>query len=299
MKETVGFIGLGNMGSPMALNLLKAGYSLQVFNRTSSKAESLLQQGASQAFSSRAIAEQVTVVISMVADDEALEAVALGEEGILAGLALGGIHVDMSTVLPDTSKKLSDLYQERGVHFVAAPVFGTLDMAAAADLRICPAGPAAVIDRCRPLFDAMGQVFIVAGEEPHLANVLKLVGNFFLLSLNETLSEAFTLAEKAGLKSQQVLELVQLILPGPASQGYATRISRHEFSLPNFPIRLALKDAGHMRRLADQVVAPLPLADLGYRHLLAALARGRGELDQTALVTVVREMAGLEAGVDE
>ena len=279
MKETVGFIGLGNMGSPMALNLLRAGYSLQVFNR--------------------AIAEQVTVVISMMADDDALEAVALGEEGILAGLALGGIHVDMSTVLLDTSKKMSHLYQERGGHKVDAPVFGTLDMAAAADLRICPAGPPEVIDRCRPLFDAMGQVFIVAGEEPHLANVLKLVGNFFLMSLNETFSEAFTLAEKAGLESQQVLELAQLLLPGPASQGYATRISRHEFSLPNFSVRLALKDVGHMRRLADQVAAPLPLADLGYRHLLTALARGRGELDQTALVTVVREMAGLDAGVDE
>ncbi len=196
MKETVGFVGLGNMGLPMAQNLLKAGYSLQVFNRTSSKAESLLQQGASRAFSPRAVAEQVTVVISMVADDEALEAVALGEEGILAGLALGGIHVDISTVFPDTSKKLSELYPERGVHFVAAPVFGTLEMAAAARLFICPAGPAEIIDRCRPLFDAMGQVFIVAVEEPHLANVLKLVGNFFLMSLNETFSEAFTWQRK-------------------------------------------------------------------------------------------------------
>ena len=153
------------------------------------------------------------------------------------------------------------------------------------------------IDRGRPLFDAMGQVFIVAGEEPHLANVLKLVGNFFFLSLNETLSEAFTLAEKAGLKNQQVLELVQLILPGPA-QDYATRISRQEFSSPSFTIRLALKDVGYVRRMADQAAAPLPLADLVSSHLLAALARGRGELDRTALVTIVREMAGLEAGVE-
>jgi 3-hydroxyisobutyrate dehydrogenase-like beta-hydroxyacid dehydrogenase len=296
MTQTAGFIGLGNMGLPMAQNLLKAGHALWVFNRTPGRAKSLLERGATWVPSPRTVAEQVGIVISMLADDEALKAVSLGEQGILEGLAKGGVHIDMSTIAPDTTKELNQLYRERGAHFLAAPVFGRPEAAAAAKLWICPAGPAEVIERCRPLFDAMGQGVIVVGAEPHLANVLKLVGNFFVVSAIETLSEAFTLAEKAGLEVEKVLEIVKALLPVPLFQGYGARIARNEFSPPGFSLRLGLKDVGLMRKLADQAAAPLPLADLAYGHLLAALARGRGELDWGALVTVTRELAGLESG---
>jgi len=232
----------------------------------------------------------------MLADDEALQALSLGTEGILAGLAKGGVHVDMSTVSPDTSKRLARLYCEQGVHFIAAPVFGRPEAAAAAKLWICPAGPAEVIERCRPLFDAMGQGVIVVGTEPHLANALKLVGNFFVVSAIETLSEAFTLAEKAGLKRETILDVLKALLPVPLFQGYGTRIARNEFSPAGFSTRLGLKDVGLMRKLAEEVAAPLPLADLAHNHLLAALAKGRGDLDWGALVTVVRELAGLAPG---
>ena len=296
MTTAIGFVGLGNMGLPMAHNLLKAGYPLHVFNRTAARAEGLLAQGATWAPSPRTVAQRVGLVISMLADDEALESVALGEQGILAGLAKGGIHVDMSTVSPDTSKRLAQRYREQGVHFIAAPVFGRPEAAAAAKLWICPAGPAEVIERCRPLFDAMGQGAIVVGTEPHLANALKLVGNFFVVSAIETLSEAFTLAEKAGLKRETILDVIKALLPVPLFQGYGTRIARNEFSPAGFSTRLGLKDVGLMRKLAEEVAAPLPLADLAHNHLLAALAKGRGDLDWGALVTVVRELAGLAAG---
>ena len=296
MTTAIGFVGLGNMGLPMAHNLLKAGYPLHVFNRTAARAEGLLAQGATWAPSPRAVAQRVGIVISMLADDEALESVALGEQGILAGLAKGGIHVDMSTVSPDTSKRLAQRYREQGVHFIAAPVFGRPEAAAAAKLWICPAGPAEVIERCRPLFDAMGQGVIVVGTEPHQANALKLVGNFFVVSAIETLSEAFTLAEKAGLKRETILDVLKALLPVPLFQGYGTRIARNEFSPAGFSLRLGLKDVGLMRKLAEEVAAPLPLADLAHNHLLAALAKGRGDLDWGALVTVVRELAGLAAG---
>src|SRR6266568_8000172 len=296
MTTAIGFVGLGNMGLPMAHNLLKAGYPLHVFNRTAARAEGLLAQGATWAPSPRTVAQRVGIVISMLADDEALESVALGEQGILAGLAKGGIHVDMSTVSPDTSKRLARLYREQGVHFIAAPVFGRPEAAAAAKLWICPAGPAEVIERCRPLFDAMGQGVIVVGAEPHLATALKLVGNFFVVSAIETLSEAFTLAEKAGLKRETILDVIKALLPVPLFQGYGTRIARNEFSPAGFSLRLGLKDVGLMRKLAEEVAAPLPLADLAHNHLLAALAKGRGDLDWGALVTVVRELAGLAAG---
>ena len=296
MTTAIGFVGLGNMGLPMAHNLLKAGYPLHVFNRTAARAEGLLAQGATWAPSPRAVAQRVGIVISMLADDEALESVALGEQGILAGLAKGGIHVDMSTVSPDTSKRLAQRYREQGVHFIAAPVFGRPAAAAAAKLWICPAGPAEVIERCRPLFDAMGQGVIVVGTEPHQATALKLVGNFFVVSAIETLSEAFTLAEKAGLKRETILDVIKALLPVPLFQGYGTRIARNEFSPAGFSLRLGLKDVGLMRKLAEEVAAPLPLADLAHNHLLAALAKGRGDLDWGALVTVVRELAGLAPG---
>jgi 3-hydroxyisobutyrate dehydrogenase-like beta-hydroxyacid dehydrogenase len=296
MTIPVGFIGLGNMGLPMARNLLKAGQALCIFNRTKARADTLLAHGATWAASPRAVAEQAKIVISMLADDAALLAVALEEQGVLAGLAKDAVHVDMSTVSPDTTKHLAQLYGERGAHFIAAPVFGRPEAAAAAKLWICPAGPAEVIERCRPLFNGMGQGVIVVGTEPHLASILKLVGNFFVISAIETLSEAFTLAEKSGLKVETVLEVIKALLPVPLFQGYGTRMAHSEFIPPGFGLRLGLKDVRLMRQLADQVAAPLPLADIAHGHLRAALAKGRGELDWGALITVVRELAGLEAG---
>jgi 3-hydroxyisobutyrate dehydrogenase-like beta-hydroxyacid dehydrogenase len=219
--------------------------------------------------------------------------VALGEHGVLSGLPRDGVHVDMSTVFPDTAKEITRRYEEQGAHYIAAPVFGRPDAAAAAKLWICPAGPSAIIERCRPLFNAMGQGVIVVGAEPYLANVLKLVGNFFVISAIETLSEAFTLAEKAGLEVDRVLDVVKALLPVPLFQGYGTRMARGEFTPPGFSLQLGLKDVGLMRKLADQVSAPLPLADIAHGHLRAALAQGRGELDWGALITVVRNLAGL------
>jgi 3-hydroxyisobutyrate dehydrogenase-like beta-hydroxyacid dehydrogenase len=294
--SSVGFIGLGHMGLPMAQNLLKAGHALHVFNRTKARADTLLTQGASWEPWPREVARKSSIVISILADDVALQEVALGEQGILAGLAPDGVHVDMSTVSPDTSKDLAQRYQERGMHYVAAPVFGRPDAAAAAKLWICPAGATEIIERCRPLFNAMGQGVIIVGNEPHLANVLKLVGNFFVISAIETLSEAFTLAEKSGLEVDRVLDVVKALLPVPLFQGYGARMARSEFTPPGFGLRLGLKDVGLMRKLADQVAAPLPLADLAHSHLRAAFAKGRGELDWGALITVVRELAGLAPG---
>lgn len=296
MTTPVGFVGLGAMGLPMARNLLKAGYGVRVFNRTVSRAEGLSTQGATVLTSPRAVAEQAPIVVSIMADDAALESVALGPNGILAGLTKDGIHVDMSTVSPDVSKMLSQRYRERGVHYIAAPVFGRPEAAAAAKLWICPAGPSAVVERCWPLFNAMGQGVIVVGEDPHLANVLKLVGNFFVISAIETLSEALTLAEKSGLKADTVLEVVKALLPGPLFQGYGGRMARSEFVPPGFVLRLGLKDVGLMRKLAEQGSAPLPIADIMHEHLRAAAAKGRGELDWGAVITVVRELAGLAPG---
>ena len=299
MTPSIGFIGLGRMGLPMARHLLDADFPLAVFNRTASRADALRQNGAGWADSPRELAARSDIVISIIADDAALRAIALGEDGILAGLKPDGIHVDMSTVSPDVTKELAPLYHEQGTHFVAAPVFGRPEAAAAAKLWVCPAGSAAAIERCRPAFEVMGQGVIVVGEEPHLANVLKLVGNFFVIAGIETLSEALTLAEKGGLQNETVLELIRALLPVPLFQGYGSRIAKQEFLPAGFALALGLKDVGLMQQLAKDVAAPLPLADLADTHLRAAFARGRGDLDWGALATVVREMAGLPSGAPE
>jgi len=296
MTTPVGFVGLGNMGLPIAQNVLKAGYALHVFNRTAAKAEGLLAQGATWAPSPQVLAARTGLVLSIVTDDDALQAVALGEHGILAGLPREGIHVDMSTVFPDTSKHLAQVYRERGAHFIASPVSGRPEQAAVGQLVIYQAGPVAILERCRPLFTALGQSVIRAGEEPHLTNVLKLVTNFMAVAVTETLSEAFTWAEKTGLTSEPVLEMLQVNFPSWVYQLFARRITQSDFYSPGASVQLWLKDVGHMRKLAEQVATPLPLADVAYRHLLAALARGRGDLDVAALVTVVRELAGLAPG---
>jgi 3-hydroxyisobutyrate dehydrogenase-like beta-hydroxyacid dehydrogenase len=296
MTTPVGFVGLGNMGLPMAQNVLKAGYALHIFNRTAAKAEGLLAQGATWAPSPQVLAARTGLVLSMVTDDDALHAVALGEHGILAGLPPQGVHIDMSTVFPDTSQRLADIYRERGAYFIAAPVSGRPEHAAAAQLLIYAAGPAVVLAQCRPLLHTLGQGVIVVGEAPHLANVLKLVTNLIVFALDETLSEVFTLADKAGLKSEPVLEMIRVLFPSSIIQLYARRIATSDFYSPGASVRMGLKDLGHMRKLAEQVAAPLPVAELASRHLLAALARGRGDLDVAALVTVVRELAGLAPG---
>ena len=299
MTPSLGFIGLGRMGLPMAQHLLDADFPLAVFNRTASRADALRQNGARWADSPRELAARSDIVISIIADDAALRAIALGEDGILAGLKPDGIHVDMRTVSPDVTKELAPLYHDRGAHFVASPVFGRPEAAAAAKLWICPAGPAAASDRCRPAFEVMGQGVIVVGEEPHLANVLKLVGNFFVIAGIETISEALTLAEKGGLQNETVLELIRALLPVPLFQGYGNRIAKQEFLPAGFALALGLKDVGLMQKLAKDVAAPLPLADLADNHLRAAFARGRGDLDWGALATVIREMAGLPSGAPE
>ena len=294
MGEAIGFVGLGNMGLPMAQNLLKADYDLYVFNRTVTRAEGLLAQGATWAESPRVLAERTRLVISMVADDEALEAVSLGEQGILAGLPPEGVHIDMSTVFPDTSRNLAQQYVTRGVHFIAAPVSGRPEQATEGQLVVYPAGPTQVLERCRSIFEALGQTVIVVGEEPHLANVMKLVTNFFVFSVIEALSETFTLAEKSDLKAQHLLDMIQVFFPSPIIQTYAGRIAQQHFSEPGATLGLVSKDVRHIRRLADHAGAPLPLADIIHRHFLVALAQGKSDLDVAALSTVLREMSGLE-----
>ena len=173
----VGFIGLGLMGSGIAANILKAGHDLIVYNRSAAKTEPLVRDGAKAATTPREAAAGREIVLSMLADDAALEAVLEGDDGLLAGLAPGALHVSLSTIAVATADSVAARHAAKGQAYVSAPVFGRPDAAAAARISVVAAGPAAEIAKAKPLFEAIGQA-VEVGETASHANVIKLCGNF-------------------------------------------------------------------------------------------------------------------------
>ena len=193
----ISFVGLGNMGRPMAANLLKAGFDLTVWNRTPQSADDLVAAGAAPA-ASPADASRADVVITMLADDAAVEQVAF--EGRLVDLLPpGAVHVSMSTISVRLSQRLAVAHQAHGGIYVSAPVFGRPNAAAEAKLFVVCAGPGSALDRLQPIFDAIGQRTFRFGEQPEHANIVKLSGNFLIASVIESLGEALALARKSGI----------------------------------------------------------------------------------------------------
>lgn len=293
----IAFIGLGSMGLPMASNLLRAGHDLMVYNRTRSRAEALTEQGARVAESPRGAATGVEVLITMLADDGALEAVMSGKQGALQGLSRGAVHVSMSTISHSLSSRLGAEHQARDQSYVAAPVFGRPDAAQAAKLWIVAAGPAEAIERCGPLFDAMGQGVEVVGAEPPKANVVKLAGNFLLASAIEALGEAFALVRKHGVDPTRFLEVVNgKVVRSPVYENYGTLIVNQRYQPAGFKLRHGLKDIRLALGAGEELTVPLPLASLLRDEYLAAMARGWGDIDWAGLARLSAVNAGLGEG---
>jgi 3-hydroxyisobutyrate dehydrogenase-like beta-hydroxyacid dehydrogenase len=294
----VGFIGLGNMGNGMARNLLKAGHSVTVYNRTRSRAGELQQEGASVA-DAPADASHGEVVITMLADDHAVEQVVFGADGsagVLSAIDSTSIHISMSTISVALSDKLAAAHAAKRTAYVAAPVFGRPAAAEAAQLAIIAAGPADALKRCQPLFDVMGQRTFIVGEKPSSANLLKLIGNFMLASAIETLGEAIALGRKAGLDAALVLEvLTGTLFPTPVYKNYGGMIARQDFEPAGFKLPLGLKDVRLVMAAAESLNVPLPIASLVRDHFISALARGWAEKDWSAVSLVSSEAAGLQA----
>jgi len=289
----VGFIGLGKMGRGIAENLLKAGHSLTVYNRTRARAESLAAQGARVA-ATPADASRGDAVFTMLADDSALESVALSDSGIVASLPRGAVHISLATISVALSNRLAEAHARAGSEFVAAPVFGRPEAAAAAKMFVVAAGPAAVLARCQPLFDAIGQRTFPMGDQPASAIAVKLAGNFMLASVVETLGEAFALVRKYGIPPAQFLDLItSSIFPAPVYKAYGTLIAEQRFQPAGFQLPLGLKDVRLALAAAEAVGVPLPVASLVRDQMLTALARGFGESDWSVLGKLSAENAGL------
>ena len=291
----IGFIGLGSMGQAMAANLLKAGFKLRVWNRSADKADALVALGATRVQHPADAADAAGIVITMVSDDAALRQVVHGDHGIGESLGRGAIHLSMSTIAPQTAQELATAHATHGTDYVAAPVFGRPDAAAARMLFMLCAGPQEARQRVQPLLEAMGQRVFELGDDPVAANVLKLSGNFMILGVIEAMAEAMTLGERYGVARERTVEvLTQSIFPAPIFVNYGRQIAAHAYQPARFKLALGLKDADLVLAAARKVAVPMPLAQLLQGRLLSALARDRGEFDWTAAALGVSEDAGLK-----
>jgi 3-hydroxyisobutyrate dehydrogenase-like beta-hydroxyacid dehydrogenase len=293
MKETVGFIGLGAMGSALAANLLKAGFGVRVYNRAVEKARPLVQQGAILARTPGEAAEPGGIVLTMVANDAALEAVTLGPNGFLSPLK-DGVHLSMSTIAPKLASKLAALHQEAGGHFVASPVFGKPDVAAAAKLWIVTAGDAAARARVRPLQEAMGQRVFELGDDPASAHAIKLAGNFLLGAAVEAMAEAFTLAQKHGVPRKETYEFfTSTLFDCFVYRDYGQLVSSEHYQPVGAKPSLIRKDYGLILDAAAEKLVPMPLAALIHQRLTARVAKGHDDVDWASFAREVSESAGV------
>jgi 3-hydroxyisobutyrate dehydrogenase-like beta-hydroxyacid dehydrogenase len=245
--------------------------------------------------SPREAASGAEVLITMLADDAAVEAVIFGDQGAFLGLNRGAIHVSMSTIGHALSRRLASEHGARGQKYIAAPVFGRPDAAQSAKLWIVTAGPGEAIERCRPLFDAMGQGVEIVGEDPPVANVVKLAGNFLLASAIEAMGEAFALVRKYGVEPKRFLEIANgRLIRSPVYENYGNLIVSQRYQPAGFKLRHGLKDVRLALAAGEEVTAPLPVASLLRDHYLAAMARTWGDLDWAALAKLSAVNAGLE-----
>jgi 3-hydroxyisobutyrate dehydrogenase-like beta-hydroxyacid dehydrogenase len=233
--------------------------------------------------------------MTMLADDEAVEGVIFGDEGALDALPAGAVHCSLSTIGPALSERLAAAHRERGGGYVAAPVFGRPEAAEGRKLWVVAAGPADALDICAPLFDAIGQGTRRVGDAPATANVIELAGNFMIAAMIETLGEAFALVRRSGVDAAEFLELINaLLFKSPIYQSYGALIAGERFEPAAFKLHLGLKDVRLALAAADSAGVPMPLGSLLHDNFLAAVGRGKGEIDWAGLAGLIAENAGLE-----
>jgi len=291
MKTKIGFIGLGNMGINMAKNLIGAGYHLQVYNRTISKADELEQASITRCKSPAEAADGVRLIITMLADDEVVKETVLGKDGILTTLPKNGLHISMSTISTEAAKHLAEHHADAGSLYLAAPVFGRPEAAAAKKLWICISGSQQAKEIAKPILENLGQGIFDFGEHVAGANVVKIAGNFMIMSSMEIMAEAYTLAEKNGLDRLKVSEFFGATLfNAPIFQNYGKLIANKQYEPAAFKAKLGYKDARLAFKLSQQSETPMPVANALHNRLLTAVAKGWGEKDWTE---------GISRGVSE
>jgi 3-hydroxyisobutyrate dehydrogenase-like beta-hydroxyacid dehydrogenase len=289
----VGFIGLGNMGSAMATRLLDAGFDVTVYNRSPGKADAVAARGATVA-ATVAQACAGDVVFTMLANDDAVEAVVTGDAGVLATMREGATHVSASTISAALSKRLTAAHAAAGQQFITSTVLGRPEAASAGKLFVLAAGPAEAVEPLIPVLDALGQRTFRVSDVASVGNVVKLSANFLLANVIESLSEAVALVSKAGVDRADYIDIItSTLFSAPAYQTYGGLIAREEFEPAGFAARLGLKDIRFVLAAAEELEVPLPIASLLRDRFLTLLAAGGGDLDWSAISTLAQRDAGL------
>ncbi len=291
----IGFIGLGKMGSGMARNLLAAGHEVTVWNRSAEKSRALEPQGARVAATPAEVCYGAEAVITMLADDAAVQSVVFWSGGIADALAPGGIHISCSTISTELARTLAAEHAGRGHGYLSVPVFGRPEAAAGGKLLVVAAGQQEIIAYCQPLFNAIGRQTIVAGSEPWQANLVKICGNFTIISVIETLSEAFAAIKKSGVDPQVFLGAMNELYNSPVYKGYGQAVMEPKAEAGGFALRLGLKDVRLMLKAADECSTPMPMASLIRDNMIAAMANGQGDFDWSTLALIAARNAGVKA----
>ncbi len=290
--ERIGFIGIGIMGKPMALNLLKAGYAVTVHDLNRQPVDELVQQGADSAGSAGAVAEQSDVVITMLPDSPEVEAVVFGPDGVLEGIRKGMLFVDMSTIAPATSEKISKVLSEKDVDALDAPVSGGDVGAKAGTLSIMVGGTKAAFERALPLFQVMGKNIVHIGDAG-AGQVTKACNQIVVGMTIQAVAEAMTLAKKAGVDIEKVRDA---LLGGFAQSRildlHGKRILEGNFQ-PGFKIKLHRKDMNIALQTGRTLSVPLPGTAQVASQMDAIIARGNGELDHSALALFLQELSNV------
>jgi 3-hydroxyisobutyrate dehydrogenase-like beta-hydroxyacid dehydrogenase len=292
--QRIGFIGMGLMGRPMVRCLMKAGFPVQVWNRSKEKARELLDAGATWGDTPAALARQADVVLTMVTDSAASEEVICGPAGVLAGAHPGLVLIDMGSIAPEKSRAIAAKAKAAGVPMLDAPVTGNPKVASEGKLGIMAGGPKATFDACLPVFEAMGIKIIHVGEANGLGTTLKLINNLIMGVAIEAVAEALVLAGKAGIDPVKVVEITSV---GGARTGAmetrGPRMIKHDFS-PHFSANNMYKDLSAALQLAGEVGAFLPAAGISLEMLRAVKNQGKGDLDSASVITVIEAMANAE-----
>ena len=295
MEKRVGFIGLGIMGKPMAINLIKAGFDVIVYNRTASKAERLVSQGAKKVDSPMQVAAETTVVITIVSDTPDVESVIFGENGVIEGIKPDSVVIDMSTISPEATRSIATRLKEKGVHMLDAPVSGGEQGAIDGALSIMLGGDVEIFERCQPIFQALGKNIIHVGSNG-MGQVVKLVNQILVAGTLNAVAESLIFAQKSGVDLDKAIEAVK---GGAASSwqltNLAPRIIKRDFQ-PGFMVDLMQKDLSLVMRTADAIKVPLPVTSLIHQMYYSLQCGGDGASGTQALVKTLERLTGVQVG---
>ncbi len=295
MAGKVGFIGLGIMGKPMARNLMQAGFELVVYNRSREKADELAEEGASAPASSREVAEQSDVVVTMLPDSPEVREVVAGEDGVLEGIEEGSLLVDMSTISPVVTEELAAEVEKKGARMLDAPVSGGEPGAVEGTLSIMVGGREEDFERVKPIFDVLGDTVVRVGEVGS-GQVVKACNQIVVALVIEAVSEALVLGSKAGVEPAKIIEVLSGGLAGnKVMEAKQSFFLNHDFD-PGFRVELHHKDLGIALSAAREYGVALPVTAIVDQMLEALMAKGAGERDHSAILTLIEDLAQHKIG---